>query len=348
MSDSLVRGAEIEGVNVVLWLKLGSAAALSVWALLMVTTVIDRRRFERLARRNQDVRDLTSRGDLVRLASGAGNCPGEWHRGGALVRLVERGDHLSEPLLREAIRGSDPELRYAAVTALGGIAARHDWAVDLLLEALAEGRERAARIAAALDRAVPNVGERLVPLLTHPSPVVRFWAVRLLARYPELRRHAAALRADSNPQVRAAVLETLRTTSDTPGDASALRLAVELLDESRPTVRFQAIRAAAEIGRGAVAPLLVPLLGDPSWAVRKQAEETLVGLGSDGALAATSALGSRQLNVLHGAARILQDTGVIDGLVADSEHGMLARVFDAGDDRVRVTAGLRAEAQVAP
>jgi HEAT repeat protein len=347
VSDSPVRGAETERVNAVLWLQLGSAGALSVWAVLVAVTVIDRMRFERREKRNQDVRDLTSRKALVRLASGAGNSPGEWHRGGALVRLVERDDDRSEQLLRDAIRGSDPELRYAAVTALGGIAADHDWAVDLLLEALAEGKERAARIAAALDRAVPNVGERLVPLLTHPSPVVRFWTVRLLARYPELRRHVASLRADANPQVRAAVLETLRATAAAPGDAAALRLAVDLLDESRPTVRFQAIRAAAEIGHGAVAPLLVPLLGDTSWAVRKQAEETLVGLGSDGALAATDALESQQPNVLHGAARVLQDTGVIDGLWADSEHDLLARVFDAGDDRVRLTAELRAETPVA-
>ncbi len=331
-------------MNVVLWLKVGSGAALSVWALLMLAAIVDRLRFERLERCNQDRRDLLSRDQLVRLASGAGASGGEWRRGGALVRLVERSDDLSETLLRDAIRGSDPELRYAAVTALGNVAAANDWAVDLLLEALAEGRERAARIAAALDQAAPNAGARLVPLLTHPSPVVRFWVVRLLARYPDLRRHASSLREDPSAQVRAAVLETLRATSERPGDASALRLAVDLLDESRPTVRFQAVRAVAELGRGAVAPLLVPLLGDPSWSVRKQTEETLVELGVEGALAARSALESRDPVILNGAARVLQDTGVIDGLVAEGEHELLARVFAAGDDRVRVTAELRAEA----
>jgi len=113
----------------------------------------------------------------------------------------------------DALRSDDPELRYAAITGLGRIAADEGWAVDLLIEALAEGRERAARIAAALDRGSARPGHGWLPLLGHPSAVVRFWSIRLLARYPERRREVGRLSDDPNAQVRAAVLETLRTTA---------------------------------------------------------------------------------------------------------------------------------------
>ena len=106
-------------------------------------------------------------------------------------------------------------------------------------------------------------------------------------------------------------------------------------------MRFQAVQTVAELGHGAIAPLLVPLLGDPSWSVRKQAEETLVSLGSAGALAAAAALESDRREIQEGAARVLQDTGVIDGLVAGHEDELLGRVYAAGADRVRATSELR-------
>lgn len=329
-------------MHVVSWLQAGSAGALLLWVLLMVAAIMDRLRFERLERTDRDELDLVSRERLVELASGRRGHAGEWQRGGPLVRLVENGDPDSEALVRDALRSQDAERRYAAVTALGKVAPQHDWAVDLLVEALAEGHERAARIAAAIELAVPRAGPKLVPLLGHPSAVVRFWAVRLLARYPELRRHVAPLGDDPNPQVRAAVLEMLRRTARGPGDAAALRRAVDGLGD-RPTVRFQAVRATAEIGHGTIAPLLVPLLGDPSWNVRQAAEESLVELGSQGAIAAADALGSREPEVRRAAARVLQETGVVDGLVANGEDALLERVFAAGDERVRRTAELRAE-----
>lgn len=333
-------------MHVVTWLQAGSAAALFLWVLLIGAALVDRWRFEELERTDRDELDLLSRDRLFALASGRKGDDGQWYRGGPLVRLVERGDPDAERLAREALRGDDPERRYAAVTALGAVAPHEDWAVDLLLEALAEGRERAARVAAALDLAAPRAGPRLVPLLGHPSPVVRFWAVRLLARYPELRRSVLPLSHDPNAQVRAAVLELLRRTARSPGDPAALRVAVERLDD-RPTVRLQAVRATAEIGHADVAPLLVRRLGDPSWWVRRAAEQSLVELGTPGAVAAAEALGSPEPEVRRSAARVLQETGVVDGLVANEESELLERVFAAGDGRVRRTAEMRAE-RVAP
>jgi HEAT repeat protein len=334
-------------MDVVRVLQAGSLAALALWALLGVAAVIERLRYEQLQRSGRDELDLVDREVLVELASGRAGRDGEWDRGRALVRLADRGDPAIEELARAAIRSDDPELRYAAVTALGLLAPREDWALDLLIEALAEGHERAGRISAALDLAAPHAGPRLVPLLGHPSAVVRFWTVRLLGRYPALRRRVDALHDDPSPQVRAAVLETLRRTAGGPGDLVALRRALAHFDDG-PTVRLRAVEATAALGSGAIAPVLLPRLGDRSWHVRAAAEAGLVGLGSPGVVAAADALGAAEPEVRRNAARVLQDTGVVDGLLAEGETALAERVFAAADPRMRETAMSRQKGAAAP
>jgi len=327
-------------VRLVLWLQLGTLTAVAGWAILTLSTLVDRMRHDH-ARRHGRPENRQSRRELVRLARADGPDPGEWHRGAALVRLLELHDPEAEDLARAAIRGTDGELRYAAITALGRIGGDAGWAVDLLLEALAEGRERAARIAAALERCAPAPGDRLPALLSHPSAVVRCWTVRLLARYPEHRRAVARLRRDPDAQVRAAVLETLRATAAGPPDAAALRLAVELLEEGRAAVRHQAVKTIAQLGNGSTAPLLAPLLGDASWTVRLETETALAGLGAAGAIAASGALTAESREAGEGAVRVLQATGVVDRLAARGDDELLDRVRAAGGGRVETTAGRR-------
>ena len=64
-------------------------------------------------------------------------------------------------------------MRIAAITALGGLGERYEWAVDGLIEALAERIEDPVRVAAQLDRLAPRPGSRLAFLLGHPNTVVR-------------------------------------------------------------------------------------------------------------------------------------------------------------------------------
>ena len=53
----------------------------------------------------------------------------------------------------------------ASVTALGRLGHRHEWAIDGLIEALADGSDSPVRVAAALDELAPRPGSRLLPLL---------------------------------------------------------------------------------------------------------------------------------------------------------------------------------------
>ncbi|MFN0155688.1 MAG: HEAT repeat domain-containing protein [Gaiella sp.] len=264
---------------------------------------------------------------LATIAAAAGDegRTGDWQRGTALLRLVEERHELSGRLLRQAIRSDDPALRHTAVTALGIVAQREDWAVDLLLEALAEERASPVRVVAQLDRVADRAAPQLVRLLTHPAPVVRAAAARLLVRCPgQAEPELLKLVSDANPSVRAASLDTLLHV----GGAGALRAALALLDDPAPAVRGRAARAAAALGGIDVAPWLMPLLGDGSWWVRESALEVLIALGPGVGEIASAALAGENLEVRASAMRLLHESGALAEMSPSVYADLLARVAE--------------------
>lgn len=253
-----------------------------------------------------------------------------------IIRDPEARDAQTRVLLFQALRSGEPELRVASITTLGRLGERHAWAIDGLVEALADGVEDPVRVAGQLDRLAPRPGSRLPPLLGHPSSAVRLYAVKLLARYPSLAAsHVPPLTEDFAPTVRAAALETLGAV----GSGDALRRAFRLLDDPHPLVRAQASRAASRIAPLASAPFVLPLLGDRSWSVRAAAREALVAAGADVAAVVAPALHGDDV-VRAGAALVLQDVGAVDALV-DGDVGELERVLDVGGHRLRTAASER-------
>jgi hypothetical protein len=256
------------------------------------------------------------------------------------IEVISTADTSQRAVLEKALCNGDPAVRRAAVAALGRLGDRHDWAIDGLIVALTEQADAPARVAAELDRLAPRVGSRVLPLLEHPASVVRFYAVRLLARHGEVsRRQASRLVRDPSPNVRAAALETLRTVAT--GDA--LRSALQLLDDPHPHVRAHACRTACSISGRSAAPVVVPLLADGSWEVREAARKALVSVGREVAPAVLPALDHQAEEVRRGAALVLQDVGVVDELLAaGDESGLVERIFVAGGERVRSSAAARA------
>ena len=243
-------------------------------------------------------------------------------------------------LLERGLRSDEQDVRVASITALAGLADRYEWAIDGLVEALASGLESPVRVAAQLDRLAPRPGRRLTPLLGHPSDAVRFFAVRLLARYPTLvGLHVPDLTRDSAPRVRAAALETLRAAHS----AEALRCSLQLIGDPQPLVRAHACRTAVAIAGPVTAPYVAPRLADDSWWVREAAREALVGIGRDVALVVEPLLESDDPVLRMGAALVLQDIGVVDDLRGDrSLDGELGRIVAAGGRRLPRAAAERA------
>lgn len=317
----------------------GCAAAAVAWLALAAATVAVRRgHTRRLAGTDPGTARAAAEAEarLVALVSGPLAPAGGMKRAHALAALA-RTDH---PGCREfftaSLQSPDPELRQAAVAGLGALGERHGWAIDALVTALTLDADTPARIASHLRRLRPRPGGRLVPLLSHPSAVVRFWALRLLADYGGLaHEQVVALTADGSADVRAAALATLRATAD----PDALRSALRLLDDAEPRVRAHACRAAIGIGGLAIAPFVVPHLADDSWWVREAAQESLRSLGADVAPLLVGSLEAPDPRIAEGVAVVLQDVGLVDRLVStDEDPGLIARIFAAGGSRLRAAA----------
>jgi HEAT repeat protein len=241
--------------------------------------------------------------------------------------------------LERGLRSSEPEVRRASVSALGRLGQKHDWAIDALLEALAERRDVPARVAAELDRLAPRADARLAPLLEHPNSVVRYYAARLLARDGKADGGTAPdLTGDPSPHVRAAGLQQLRRQ----GTGAALRRSLRMLDDTHPRVRAEACRTASQISAGAVAPFVAPLLADPSWEARDAALQALVHAGGQAVAVVVPLLEHEDPTVASLAAQVLRDVGYLDEV---ARPGVDAATFErpcaAGGRRFHALAGRR-------
>jgi HEAT repeat protein len=236
----------------------------------------------------------------------------KWRRIAALRILSVADCTQSTSLLKQALSEGDADVAGAAVMILG--ARGDDESAGLLIDALKRGIYSRSRIAAQLDRFDLSVETDLAPLLDTPDPAVRQWAASLLARYddPLAELELAALVGDDDPQVRAASLKSLSEHNR----SLAAPAAVTALEDPVWFVRVHAARALGRLGGGDAAARLVPLLGDGKWWVRTAAKESLTAMGAAGATSAMEALRSEDEFVRNGAAEILQNTGLLDDLIA--------------------------------
>lgn len=268
---------------------------------------------------------------------------GRWRRIAALNRLAV-ARHVAAPrLLRRALDDPDPSIAAAATRSLGIVA--DEWAVELLLEALREGRVSRSRVASQLERLHPLPGARLLPLLRDPDPAVRFWGATLLAPYRDVGQGSiVALTRDPDPNVRAAAVETLGSRSGDGAEEAALAL----LGDEAWFVRVHAARSAGQLLGAAAAPAITQLLSDFRWWVRTAAKDALRGMGREAIPALLPVLGSLDEFARNGAAEVLQDIGLVDHLALEEPGSpLLQQIYEAGGSRLRAAAEARAATHTA-
>jgi HEAT repeat protein len=288
------------------------------------------------------------RGRVVNQARAHRSDTDKWRRLAALRILSLAESKIAKPELARALRDDDPEVVGGAAAILGARSDRDSAA--MLVAALREGRYSRSRIAAQLDAFPVGIGDLLLPLLDDPDARVRQWGATLLGRYPdpELELELAALLADEDPQVRAAVLKSLARHNS----RLAAPAAVAALADPVWFVRIHAARALGQLGRVDRASEIAVLLGDSQWWVRAAAKESLQELGDGAAPAVLSALKSDDKFVRDGAAEVLQNIGFVDELVRRLElspHDELAlrtlrSILERGGEAVAGAAVKRAVA----
>jgi HEAT repeat protein len=236
----------------------------------------------------------------------------KWRRISALRILARSGAATVLPLLHAALTDPDEDVVDAAVVTLGAI--RKQSAAALLVEALRRGG--GSRVATQLDQFPLEIPQLLVPLLRDWDARARYWAVKLLSRYPDvpgLELEIATLGGDEDPGVRAAVAETLGTI----GGPAAIAITLPLLDDPVPFVRAHAARALGAQGRPELAAVVARLLADEEWWVRTGAKQALTTLGPDATEYVLPHLESPDEFARNGAAEVLQNSGAADALVAE-------------------------------
>jgi HEAT repeat protein len=315
------------------------AIAVAAWLGLAAYTILGRLHYDRRRRRQKPVA-LTPK-TAAKLVRSVRRHPrtewGRWRRVVALQRLGSARHPAVPGLVRAVLADSDPRIASAAIRALGDIG--DDRAVDALVEALRRGNGSRSRVAAVLEELAPSPGDRLPSLLYDKDPAVRFWGATLLHSYPDLAEAALIqLTWDSDPNVRAAAVETLGTrTGKDVGSALVARL-----DDSEWFVRVHAARATGHVVGAEAAPSIARLLADERWWVRTAAKDALRGLGADAVPSLLTLLVHDDRFARNGAAEVLQDIGFVDFLaLEDPRSPLLARIYAAGGERYRDAAEAR-------
>lgn len=295
---------------------------------------------------------LESRSErVIRRAQAHRNEAQKWRRIASLRILSVAGWSDATSLLRSALADADPDVAGAAVSILGlGGTRAH---AELLIDALRRNVFARSRIAAQLDTFSVPILDVLLPLLDDLDPAVRQWGATLVARYddPVVGLELAALVVDDDPQVRAAALKGMARG----GSPLATPAAMTALEDPVWFVRVHAARALGRLGHPELATDVVALLGDPHWWVRTAAKDALEAMGSEATPALVTALRNDDEFVRNSAAEVLQNTGVVDELVAtlaeapDDELAARAvqSVFAAGGPAISEAAVQRSDPLVA-
>ena len=317
------------------------AFAVAAWLALSLTIVLGRIRYDR--RQHEAGPTPLSARTAERLVKRVRRRPrtewGRWRRVHALQRLVRAHHPAAKRLVGLVLRDADERIASAAIHTLGDIG--DEWAIDVLLEALRRGDGPRSRVASELEELAPAPGQRLVHLLVDWNPAVRFWGATLLRPYPELGEGALIqLTWDSDPNVRAAAVETLGTRT---GHAVGVALLARLGD-SEWFVRVHAARAAGHVLGAEAAPQVTRLLTDERWWVRTAAKDALRGMGADAVPSLLMVLAHDDRFARNGAAEVLQDIGFVDFLVLDNPQSqLLERIYEAGGEKLREAAAARSD-----
>jgi HEAT repeat protein len=312
--------------------------SLPAWVALSAAVLLGRAQYDRRARLGGAPPTERELRRLLRLAEKPSRTEwGRWRRVTALNRLAGMRDPAAPHLLHKALEDDDSEVVSAAIRDLGALG--DEWAVELLVEALRDGRAPRSRVAAQLERLAPAPGMHLLHLLRDEDPAARFWGATLLGPYEDFGDTAlVALTRDADANVRAAAVEALATRSGREVKEAVLRL----LDDPEWFVRVHAARSAGHVAGAGSAFALAGLLGHERWWVRTAAKDALEGIGADAVPALIPVLSSYDEFARNGAAEVLQDIGLVDHLaLEDPRNPLLARIYAAGGRKLREAAEAR-------
>lgn len=239
--------------------------------------------------------------------------------------LGELKDSKAVPALKEIGQEDDREIRLAVEEALRKVGGA-TWARASAAKALGFIRS-------------PEAVPALLKHLSDPNSTVRLRVVRALMLTGDARAAkplARLLSTEEDPEVREEIAEALGAQGLAGPDA--VNACIRALGDTSRAVRSHAARSLGRLADPKAAPHLVRALGDGYWSVSRDAENSIINLGTKAVPSLIEALGSRAAAVRSSAARAL-------GSIADPRAGQpLRRLLELErDPDVRASASAALE-----
>lgn len=207
--------------------------------------------------------------DIERVARRSRN---KWNKIQALTILGYAHSPHALEILKSSILSRDEDVSYFSLLALGQIKNRAS--AKILLDFLSKHIFSGHRIVSLLETFPAEVVEEALRATYDKDPFVRFWSVKLLAKFKPAQgfKRIEELTGDGSADVRAASCECLGEVGEKKAQ-DALR---RCLKDEVWFVRMHAAKALSKISEAGYAPEIAGLTEDPAWLVRDTVKKIML------------------------------------------------------------------------
>ncbi len=195
----------------------------------------------------------------------------KWRRIQAIISLGALDDPAVLGVLESGLADKDENVAYFSMLALGQI--KNLPSAKILLNFLDKHIYSGYKIVSLLEDFPPLIVEEVVKTTQSHDPFVRFWCLKLLAKFKPVQYLSQILNLTKDPSgdVRAAGCECLGEM----GAFQAKDALIFCLKDEVWFVRMRAIRALAKILKSECIPLITPMLKDSDLLVRESAKNAI-------------------------------------------------------------------------
>jgi HEAT repeat protein len=239
-------------------------------------------------------------------------------RSDAARRLGRIGDPRAVPGLAELLGDPKPEVREAALFALGRIGTGES--LELMLDALGSGdRWSQEKVSEVVEKAGDKSRRLLVDLLRDEDPSRRAFAAEIMGRVAGDQEAEYLERAleDEDVNVRARAADSLGRMRNRAARPALLRA----LEDPAWEVRAQAVKALGSIGDEEDTDSIAPALRDGEWWVRSNTAAALREMGETGEGPLVEMLWDEDRFAREAAAQALEEGSIVERLVEDMRKG---------------------------
>lgn len=210
---------------------------------------------------------------IARIQRIARSSRNKWRRIEALLSLGYAQDASSLDIMKEAALDKNGDVAYYSLLALGLI--KNIESAKILLELLKKKISSPAKVVSILETFPPAIVDEAAMLLDDANPMVRFWAVNLVAKFRDGRyvKKIEGLTGDTSTDVRAAACGSLGGI----GRRESKDVLLKCLKDKSSIVRMNAVRSLSTLAGDETMGEIAGLIKEDSLLVRGAVKTAMAG-----------------------------------------------------------------------